>query len=199
MCTPIFPSSRRQDQTATQADDGLVSDFYTDADDDGFGFGSVSLTDCFSDAHQATPTTGRLRRNDFTAYPGAPDTWYDGVDSDCAGDSDFDMDLDGYDSTTELEGGLDCDDSNADVHPDAEDISGDGIDQNCDGADGGSSSDGGSDASGGSDDADAASEDASSDDEAKSEAGCTTVPAPLALGSWAGLVLFGLARRRRAF
>ena len=82
---------------------------------------------------------------------------------------------------------------------DAEDISGDGIDQNCDGADGGSSSDGGSDASGGSDDADAASEDASSDDGAKPEAGCTTVPAPLALGSWAGLVLFGLARRRRAF
>ena len=28
-------------------------------------------------------------------YPSAPDAWYDGVDSDCAGNDDFDQDQDG--------------------------------------------------------------------------------------------------------
>ena len=32
--------------------------------------------------------------NNFV-YPGAPETWYDNLDSDCAGDDDFDQDKDG--------------------------------------------------------------------------------------------------------
>ena len=28
--------------------------------------------------------------------PGAEETWYDGIDSDCAGDDDYDQDTDGY-------------------------------------------------------------------------------------------------------
>ena len=49
-----------------------------DLDEDGFTLGA----DC-DDA-------------DASVYPGAPDAPYDGIDSDCAGDSDFDADRDGY-------------------------------------------------------------------------------------------------------
>ena len=35
---------------------------------------------------------------DPTVYPGAADTWYDGIDSDCAGNGDFDQDGDGQDA-----------------------------------------------------------------------------------------------------
>ena len=44
-----------------------------------------------------------------------------------------DVDKDGY--TDQRCGGQDCDDTDAAIHPDAEDIPNDGIDQNCDGVD----------------------------------------------------------------
>ena len=40
-----------------------------------------------------------------------------------------DNDGDGYEST------YDCDDDDADIHPDAEETAGDGVDSNCDGED----------------------------------------------------------------
>ena len=61
--------------------------------------------------------------------PGAEDTWYDGVDSDCGGESDLDADEDGFDA--EAYGGDDCNDSDAGVNPDAEDSWYDGLDQDC--------------------------------------------------------------------
>ena len=83
--------------------------------------------------------------NEPDSFPGAPDQWYDGVDSDCAGDDDFDQDGDGFVSiehvgqTTagvqasgDLPGG-DCDDTNADVHPLASEVCGNGVDDDCDG------------------------------------------------------------------
>ena len=33
---------------------------------------------------------------DKAIYPGADDAWYDGIDSDCAQDDDYDQDLDGF-------------------------------------------------------------------------------------------------------
>ena len=68
---------------------------------------------------------------DYTSYPGAVDTWYDGVDSDCAGDDDYDQDLDGYQH--DGYGGTDCDDTSADVNPDAMETWYDGVDADCDG------------------------------------------------------------------
>ncbi len=64
---------------------------------------------------------------DATVHPGAADAWYDGVDSDCAGDDDLDQDGDGHRL------GTDCDDTDASVYPGAPETWYDGIDQDCDG------------------------------------------------------------------
>ncbi len=64
-----------------------------DADGDGFRSKTGGGADCddepADDADHGGPTATET-------FPGAPDTWYDGVDQDCAGDDDFDQDTDGY-------------------------------------------------------------------------------------------------------
>ena len=70
---------------------------------------------------------------DPTVHEGAPDAWYDGVDSDCAGNDDFDQDADG--SASAQHGGDDCDDTDADVHPGASESWYDGLDADCAGDD----------------------------------------------------------------
>jgi hypothetical protein len=50
---------------------------------------------------------------DASVNPGATEVWYDGVDQDCSGGSDYDQDGDGQNS--DLHGGLDCDDTEARV------------------------------------------------------------------------------------
>ncbi len=86
-----------------------------DADGDEVGSGVTGGADCDD--------------TDASAYPGAPDEWYDGVDSDCAGDNDYDQDLD----SAELPD--DCDDTDASVYPDAPDEWYDGLDSDCRGND----------------------------------------------------------------
>jgi len=56
---------------------------------------------------------------DSSVHPGADETWYDGVDSDCAGDDDFDADADGH--ASDAYGGDDCDDQDGEIHPGADD------------------------------------------------------------------------------
>ena len=87
---------------------------------------------------------------DATMYPGAEDIPYDGIDSDCQWDDDYDQDKDGYVPTeyaglctypnpNDIHGKLpvgDCNDRNPNVNPGAEDKFGNGVDENCDGADG---------------------------------------------------------------
>ena len=72
--------------------------------------------------------------SDPTINPDATETWYDGIDQ-LDGWSDYDADMDGYDSYTYGGGTIDCDDGNAAVNPDAEEISYDEVDDNCDPSD----------------------------------------------------------------
>jgi hypothetical protein len=63
--------------------------------------------------------------------PGQEEVWYDGVDADCSGGSDWDFDGDGYRS--DVYGWEDCDDTNALIYPASEEAL-DRIDNNCNGA-----------------------------------------------------------------
>ena len=73
------------------------------------------------------------------AFTGADDEWYDGVDSDCAGDDDYDQDGDGFQTMVwndeVAQGGGDCQDNNADMYPGAPDTWYDGVDSDCAGND----------------------------------------------------------------
>ena len=64
--------------------------------------------------------------------PYATEVYYDGIDQNCDGLSDYDADLDGY-LAYGYRSGDDCDDENPDINPGAEEIKGDFIDQDCDG------------------------------------------------------------------
>lgn len=76
--------------------------------------------------------------NDATFYPGAPDDWYDGRDTNCDGADDFDQDGDGFQTSAfnpnAATGGGDCQDANPDMHPGAPDSWYDGVDSDCDGS-----------------------------------------------------------------
>jgi hypothetical protein len=73
-----------------------------------------------------------------TAYPGAPDPWYDGLDADCSGGDDFDQDADGarhpsaWPGTPPWDAIVDCDDTNPRIFPNAPELWYDGVDQDCD-------------------------------------------------------------------
>lgn len=130
--------------TADEVCDGLDNDcdgvvdpdapiWYADADDDGFGDAAVWLAACEAPAGYVADDTD-CDDDDSSAYPGAHETWYDGVDQDCGEDSDFDADADGADADTW--GGLDCNDADRAVGPHVEEVCHDGIDNDCAGEDG---------------------------------------------------------------
>jgi len=70
---------------------------------------------------------------DAAIFPGATETWYDGVDGDCGGDDDFDSDADGHGASAF--GGDDCDDVDPAVYPGAPEVPYDGVDNDCAGGD----------------------------------------------------------------
>ena len=102
--------------------DGLVDEagslgeleVWTDADGDGQGDPDTADVSCELDEGLVENDLD-CDDGDASVYTGAPDTWYDGVDADCAGNSDYDADGDGYDA--EEYGGGDCDDTSAAVVP----------------------------------------------------------------------------------
>ena len=121
--------------------DGSSTDAYADRDGN---FGS----DCVDEGSVFGVTAGDIN-------PSIVDTWYDGVDSDCAGNNDFDQDGDGdlingydcdgdgsidtecdfdNDGNIDYTAGGDCDDVNSAVSSitATEEGVADGIDQNCD-------------------------------------------------------------------
>ncbi len=83
-----------------------------------------------ADGDGYTETDGDCDDHDATANPGATETYYDGVDSNCDGASDYDSDGDGFDSSTY--GGTDCSDADDSVNPGEAETYYDGIDDNCD-------------------------------------------------------------------
>jgi len=91
-----------------------------DVDGDGFN----TLSDC--------------NDNDEDINPVAEEIWYDGIDQNCNGDSDYDQDGDGFDS--DQHSGQDCDDTNELINPTAYDVPQNGTDENCDGNDAAESS-----------------------------------------------------------
>jgi len=78
-----------------------------------------------------TDAEGDCDDTDPAVYPGAYETWYDGVDSDCDGASDYDGDGDGWDG--DAYGGDACDDTDPAVNPEAGEMAGNGVDDDCDG------------------------------------------------------------------
>ncbi len=78
----------------------------------GSGSGHVGSGDCYDIPDEMPAPANDLDAVEASAaYPGAPDSWYDGIDQNCAGDNDFDKDLDG-DSAQAFSDGTDCDDEN---------------------------------------------------------------------------------------
>ncbi len=115
---------------------------FVDADDDGFRTDLTTSTpdvacDTAGLALDATPD-GDCDDENPQINPGADELWYDGVDQDCDGWSDFDQDLDGFDSDAHerLDGtfGDDCDDLDLAINPDADEVWYDAVDQDCDDA-----------------------------------------------------------------
>ncbi len=108
---------------------------YDGVDNDCAGDGD--LVDVDGDGHAAERAGGDdCNDGNPTAFPGAEELCYDGIDQDCDGfptsldDETNDCDGDGHEGRgTEA---TDCDDTNAAINPDAEEIWYNGVDENCD-------------------------------------------------------------------
>jgi len=105
--------------------------------------GGSSTVDADSDGYDATVD---CNDGDASINPGATEICDDATDNDCNGQIDqqdsacasltcTDNDGDGYSVEGGDCGAIDCNDTNADIHPGACDIKGDGIDQDCSGKD----------------------------------------------------------------
>jgi hypothetical protein len=85
--------------------------YFSDNDRDGFGTGEGDPS-C-DQPPDTSEIGGDCDDSNAAIYPEAEDFWYDGVDSDCAGNSDYDADYDGSDSNAW--GGTDCRDQDPEV------------------------------------------------------------------------------------
>jgi len=92
--------------------------------------GSVGYADEDADGWAACAECDDSRAD---TNPAAPEVWYDGIDQDCDGSSDYDADQDGHNSIQW--GGEDCDDEDPAIHPEQVETPYDGMDQDCDGVD----------------------------------------------------------------
>lgn len=87
------------------------------------------MDDADGDGHLSSTAGGDdCDDEDAAVYPDAPEDPYDGVDTDCDPNNEYDADGDGV--AARAFGGSDCDDLDATVHPDAADPV-DAVDQDC--------------------------------------------------------------------
>ena len=112
----------------TDAEVGAGNSWYVDDDGDGFALGGADQVRSCLQPSGYTDELGDCDDGDPLAYPGADETWYDGIDGDCDGADDYDQDGDGW---LAEDWGDDCDDTDAAVNPAAYELV-DGIDNNCD-------------------------------------------------------------------
>jgi hypothetical protein len=119
------------DGTTDESDAVDAATWYRDDDGDGYG-NAVSSTAACSEPSGYVADDTDCNDADGTISPGTAEIWYDGIDSDCGADSDYDADGDGYESESYT--GTDCDDGDAAVSPAAAEIWYDGVDQDCDDA-----------------------------------------------------------------
>ena len=114
-----------------EVDEGVSEGtWYPDEDGDGFGAGTAFVA-C-GVPPDAADNEDDCNDDDASIHPDAAETWYDGTDADCAGDSDYDADGDGVDS--DEYGGGDCDDTASDRYPGAPEVWDNfGEDNDCDG------------------------------------------------------------------
>ncbi len=118
------------DDTIIDEENGVI--FYEDADGDGYGVESETTAfGCEVPPANFADNTDDCDDSDASINPGATETWYDGVDSDCLEDSDYDADGDGYDSVDHS--GDDCDDAESLANPGMAEVCNDGIDNDCSG------------------------------------------------------------------
>ncbi|MEQ1503259.1 MAG: MopE-related protein [Myxococcota bacterium] len=127
---------------------------YEDLDGDSYGRGSTATSTSFScNGPGVANDASDCDDQDNSVYPGATELPADGIDQDCSGSDTIgcylDDDQDGFGSTTlvfasdgacdlvsrESETDDDCDDADADIHPQAVEVKGDGVDQDCFGGD----------------------------------------------------------------
>jgi hypothetical protein len=111
------------DQDAT---DAVI--WFVDLDEDDFGDAETTTTACDQPSGYVDDDTD-CDDQDPAIYPGAPETYYDGIDSNCDPADEFDADGDGDDSSHY--GGTDCDDQDAAIYGGAPEIC-DGLDNDCD-------------------------------------------------------------------
>ncbi|MEZ4320846.1 MAG: MopE-related protein [Myxococcota bacterium] len=153
---------------------GLVDDTPGDtwyADDDGDGYGAGAPQTSCDPPPGAVSSSTDCDDTDPDVNPGATEVWYDGVDDDCDGNDD-DQDGDGV-PATEAQGD-DCDDLDPTVYPGAVEVPDDGIDQDCSSVDATTSYG-------------VAGK--------RGACGCSGVPAPAGVWTWAGLLVLALRRR----
>lgn len=104
--------------------------WYPDFDGDTYGAIDAGVQQCepptgyIADGHDCLDT-------DASVLPGGEDTWYDGVDGNCDGASDYDADGDGADS--DAYAGSDCDDTTDTIGPNVPEVCSNRIDDDCDG------------------------------------------------------------------
>ncbi len=131
---PEFCDDLDRDCTGDPRDAVDQVDFFPDEDGDGFGrpivAGEAVVKSC-GDLPGLANNSDDCDDTDASVFPGAADAWYDGVDSNCDGASDYDQDGDGQNAVAG--GGVDCDDTDAAVNRNAVEVCDNGIDNDCDG------------------------------------------------------------------